>query len=104
MAAAIVAEDALTTAPSLDDFAWARSFPTGMIAVFTFLILNSSWWAFLAFVAWRWPTVLSDCFYPFANGFRAGRRLLIFGGLCLMVALGALAIMAGELRGKTPYF
>jgi hypothetical protein len=84
--------------------AWARDYPPGTITVFMLLMLGSLWWAFLGFVAWRWPEVLRDCYAPFAGKFRRRRLFLILSVASLLVFFVCMAVGGGALRGKTPYF
>ncbi len=83
--------------------AWTRDYPLGTITAFTLVTVGSLWWAFLGFVAWRWPEVVRDCYAPFAGRFRRRRSFLILSVACLLVFLTCMAVAVGALRGKTPY-
>jgi len=104
LAIAITAELILTDPGfSRETFEWSRQFPAGTITAFTFATLGSLWWAFLGFVAWRWPEVVRDCYSPFAARFRRRRSSLILSVACLLVFLACMAVAVGALPGKTSH-
>lgn len=51
------------------------------------------WWFLLGLVGWRWPVLVRNTFYPFANGFR-GLHAIVFGGFGLLVFVGMLAFLS----------
>lgn len=100
---AIVAEMVLTDPGGPREiFARMGHYPLGTITAFTLGTLGSLWWAFLSFVAWRWPEVVRDCYAPLADGFRRRRSFLILSVACLLVFLTCMAIAVEAWRGKTP--
>jgi hypothetical protein len=102
---AILAEALLhDAAHNLEALAWTQPYPLGTITALTLGTVGSLWWAFLGFVAWRWPEVVRDCYAPFAGRFRRRRSFLIFTATCVLVFLSCMAVTVGALRGKTPYF
>ena len=102
LAAAILAELILTDPGG--PARWAQHYPLGTITVFTLVTLGSLWWAFLGFVAWRWPEVVRDCYAPFAARFRRRRSFLILSFACSLVFFACVAVAVEALGGKTPYF
>ena len=100
---AILAEVVLTDPGGPREvFAWTRHYPLGTITVFTLVTLASLWWAFLGFVAWRWPEVVRDCYAPFADRFRRRQSFPILSVVCLLIFLTCITVAVGALRGKTP--
>jgi hypothetical protein len=101
---AVLAEALLhDAAHNLEALAWTQQYPLGTITALTLGTLGSLWWAFLGFVAWRWPEVVRDCFAPFAGKFCRRRSFLIFSAACVLVFISCMAATVGALRGKTPY-
>ncbi len=101
---AILAEALLHDAGrNLEVLVWTQQYPLGTITAFTLVTLGSLWWAFLGFVAWRWPEVVRDCYAPFACRFRRRRSFLILSAACVLIFLSCMAFTVGALRGKTPY-
>jgi hypothetical protein len=80
---------------------WTRDYPLGTITAFTFVTLGSLWFAFLSFVAWRWPEVVRDCFAPFADRFRRRPRVLVFFWACLLIFLACVAIGVDTVRRRS---
>ncbi len=80
---------------------WTRQYPLGTITAFTLVTLGSLWWAFLGFVAWRWPEVVRDCYAPFAGRFRRHRAFLILSVACFLIFVSSVALAVETLRGKT---
>jgi hypothetical protein len=83
---------------------WARHAHWGTIAVFTLATVGCPWWGFLAFVAWRWPEVMRDCYAPFAATFGRHRSLLILSVACFTVFLCCMAVIVEAVRGNIPFF
>ena len=83
---------------------WTQQYPLGTITVFTLGTVGFLWWAFLGFVGWRWPEVVRDCYAPFASRFCRRRSFLLLSAACVLVFLSSMAVTAGAMRGKTPYF
>jgi hypothetical protein len=70
---------------------WTRGYPLGTITAFTLVTLGSLWYAFLSFVAWRWPEVVRDCYAPFADRFRRRAGFLALFCACLLTFLACVA-------------
>lgn len=62
-----------------------------IVAAHSVVTSTALWWFVLGLVLWRWPVLVHNTFYPFANGFR-GRYGLILAAVGLLVFVGALGL------------
>ena len=78
---------------------WGR-FPSWIVlSIYLGITSTVLWWFLLGLATWRWPGLVRNTFYPFANRFR-GRHGLLFGAFGLLVLLGALAFGGWVLSGS----
>jgi len=69
-----------------------ESIPLWIVLATLFGIASTAfWWFLLGLVGWRWPVLVRNTFYPFANGFR-GKHAIVFGAFGLLVFVGTLAL------------
>lgn len=69
-----------------------ESIPMWIVLATAFGVASTAfWWFLLGLVSWRWPMLVRNTFYPFANGFR-GKHAIVFGAFGLLVFVGTLAL------------
>jgi hypothetical protein len=99
LVAAIVLEAVLTDVGAPQQvLAWSGRLPQGKIALFIVGTIGSLWWSLLAFIAWRWPIVLRDCYTPFAHGFVRRRAFLILSVVLFLVSLVSTVLAVADSR------
>jgi hypothetical protein len=65
--------------------------PFEMLAIHFAASFTALWWLVLGLVLWRWPRLVRNTFYPFANGF-GGRHSVALGLVGLLILVVAVVV------------